>query len=222
MRIAVLACGAIKDEVEKVIGDDPDFVQREYLDFGLHIHPSELRLKIEEKLRELEGRYDAVFLGYAHCQCLKGIPARVKVPTIMLETEDCIAAFLTPQGYQAQKKSGGITWFYPTGWAKDGVAGMVRLFNLDSAKDSGYEPEYFLHLMFDGFSRCLFIDTGAGDIPVSERHSEELADLLHLKHERCHGTLAHIEEAVRRTKELATQSTFASKLPSAETQEATS
>jgi hypothetical protein len=203
MRIAILGCDAIKEEIEKVTKDDPDIVYREYLDFGLHINTEELERKIRERLEEMEGMYDAVFLGYGHCQTLKGLPAKVKVPIVMLEYEDCIAAMLPGDEYHREKKSGGITWFYPSGWARNGPEGLVKLFKLDSMESEGYEPVYFMKLMFDGFTRVLFIDTGAGDIEGSERKSQRLACMLCMKHDRREGTIDAIREAVVRTKELA-------------------
>jgi hypothetical protein len=203
MRIAILGCDAIRDEIEQVTKDDPDIVHREYLDFGLHIYTDELLKQIQERLAAMEGKFDAVFLGYGHCQTLKGMPERVKVPLAMLEYEDCIAAMLPGDEYHREKRSGGITWFYPAGWARNGSDGLVKLFKLDSMRDQGYEPVFFLKMMFDGFTRVLFIDTGAGDTASSEAKSRDLACTLCMKHERREGTLNAIRDAVVRTKDLA-------------------
>jgi hypothetical protein len=206
MRIAILGCDAIKDEIEQVTRDDPDIVYREYLDFGLHIYTEELLKKIQERLAAMEGKYDAVFLGYGYCQTLKGLPEKVNVPLVMLEYEDCIAAMLPGDEYHREKRSGGITWFYPAGWAKNGPDGLIKLFKLDSMRDQGYEPLFFMKMMFDGFTRVLFIDTGAGDVTGSETRSKELACMLCMKHERRVGTVEAIRDAVLRTKELARSS----------------
>ncbi len=203
MRIAILGCDAIKDEIEYITQDDQDIVYREYLEFGLHIDTEELEIKIRERLTAMEGKYDAVFLGYGHCQTLKGMPDKVKVPLVMLEYEDCIAAMLTEEEYHREKKSDGITWFYPAGWAKNGPDGLIKLFKLDIMIHEGYEPIYFLRMMFDGFTRVLFIDTGVGNISESESRSNELACMLCMRHERRKGTLKAIEDAIQRTKELA-------------------
>lgn len=203
MRIAILGCDAIRDEIEQVTMDDPDIVHREYLDFGLHIYTDELLRQIQERLAAMEGQYDAVFLGYGHCQTLKGLPATVNVPLVMLEYEDCISAMLPEGEYHREKRSGGITWFYPSGWARNGTEGLVKLFKLDSLRDQGYEPVFFLKMMFEGFTRVLFIDTGAGDTASSENQSKELACMLCMKHERREGTLQAISDAMIRTKELA-------------------
>jgi hypothetical protein len=61
-----------------------------------------------------------VFLGYGHCQALKGLPDQVKIPVDMLEYEDCIAAVVTTERYHAKKHKGEITLIYPAGWAVNG------------------------------------------------------------------------------------------------------
>jgi len=201
MGIAIIGCAAIRNELEIVTAGDPDVVHREYLEFGLHLEPEDLRRTIMEKLESLPPGADVVFLGYGHCQTLQGLPERTDVPVVMLEYEDCIAALLTTERYHAEKKNGGLTWFYPAGWAVDGLPGMVRLFHLDSVE--GYAPEYFLKMMFDGFSRCLFIDTGIECSERCERNSLELAQVLGLRHERTLGSLDALRAAWERTKELA-------------------
>lgn len=205
MRIGILGCDAIRDEIEKVTAGERDVVFREYIEFGLHIRPDELRTVILEKLAKLEGEVDVVFLGYGYCQSLKDIKSEVKVPVIMLEFEDCIAAMLTTERYHSEKKNGGITWFYPSGWAKNGMPGMIRLFDLDCMCEEGYQPEYFLKMMFDGFSRCLFIETGVGDTEACQCHSEKFAQTLCLRHERTVGSLDLMREAWSKAKALAVE-----------------
>lgn len=195
MRIGILGCDAIKDELELITADDADVVVREYLEFGLHLHPDELKKAILERLSRMKGRVDLVFLGYGHCQALKGLPEQAPLPVVMLEHEDCIAAMLTTERYHVEKKKGGITWFYPAGWAKYGMPGVVNLFELDRVTSDEYTPDYFLKLMFDGFSRCLFIDTGVGDTPTCRCHSEQFAQSLGLRHEEARGSLDLMREA---------------------------
>ncbi len=194
MQIGIIACDALKDEIEALTRGSQDVVTREYLDFGYHLDPPRMRQILVDKVNSLAGKVDLVFLGYAYCQSLKGLPSALAVPTVMLEYEDCIACLLGPDMYASQKHRGKITWFYPSGWAKYGIEGLIRLFKLDSMRHEGYEPEYFLKLMFNGFSRCLFIDTKVGGIATSEANSHQFARVLGLEHDRTSGTLNNLEE----------------------------
>ncbi len=203
MRIGIVACNALKDEIEKLVAGDQEIVQREYLEFGLHTTPQEMRKKIIETVDALEGKVDVVFVGYATCQSLSGLTEAVKVPSVMIEAVDCIEALLTPEAYAKEKRGEGmITWFYPSGWAREGEDGITKLFHLDCMRNEGYEPIYFLKLMFDGFSRCVFIDSGVGDCVACEKISRNFASQLDLKHECREGSLRLIEEAYRKTRDL--------------------
>jgi len=184
-------------------------VSKEYVEFGLHLCPSELKDVIAEKLSRLEGQVDAIFLGYGVCQALKEVPQCIKTPTVMIDAEDCIAALLTPERYHQEKKNGGITWFYPAGWSDYGMEGLIQLFDIDKVNDETYPPEFFLRLLFDGFRRCLFIDTGMKDLDKCRANSQLLASRLDLRHDEVSGSLDMIREAWERTKEIALRSASA-------------
>jgi len=202
-RVGVVGCDVIKREIDKVVGNDPMVVHKEYLEYGLHIDPPNLKFTILDKVNALQGKVDAVFLGYGICQSLKGITKELKVPTVMLDVDDCIAAVLTPEGYAAEKRTCTGTWFATPGWAEIGIEGTTREFHLDSAKDMGYDAMFFLKLMFEGYSRCLFIDTNIGDREHWEARSKEFAEKLELRHESRGCTLDLIEKAFQQTKDLA-------------------
>ncbi|QLH74841.1 MAG: DUF1638 domain-containing protein [Methanomassiliicoccales archaeon] len=203
VRIGVIGCDVIKREIDKVVGDDPDVVHKEYLEYALHIDPPKLRFTVLDKVNALEGKVDAVFLGYAICQSLKGVTQEIRVPTVMLEVDDCIAAVLTPQGYAEEKRQCTGTWFNTPGWAEVGIEGAIRELHLDSMMDEGYDPMYFMKMMFEGYQRCLFIDTNVGDRDHWEKRSKEFADRLELRHESRSCSLKLIEDAFKQTKELA-------------------
>ncbi len=203
MRIGIVACNALKDEIEEFVARDSEVVHKEYLEFGLHTRPDEMRKKIIETVDALQGKVDVVLIGYATCQSLTGLTKAVKVPSVMIEAVDCIEALLSPEVYAKEKRGEGmITWFYPSGWAREGEDGITKLFHLDCMRSEGYEPIFFLKMMFDGFSRCVFIDSGAGDSVSCERISRDFASELNLKHESRAGTLSSIHDAYQKTREL--------------------
>jgi len=72
---------------------------------------------------------------------------------------------------------------------------LVQMFHLDCMEHEGYEPEFFLRMMLDGFSRCLFIDTGIECVEQCRKNSEQLASDLGLRHECTTGSLDLIKEA---------------------------
>lgn len=203
MRIGIVACEVLKNEIESLVENDPDIVHKDYLEFALHVYSEDMRRTIVEKVDQLEGMVDAVLIGYAVCQSLDGLDREVKVPSIMLEGDDCISVLLGPTQYAGAKAECTGTWFSSPGWAELGMSGVIKELHLDSMLEEGFGPEYFLDIIFDAYKRCLYIDTGVGDRESLERLSFDFARQLRLPHESRCGTLENLDKALRRTKELA-------------------
>jgi hypothetical protein len=198
-----VACEILKREIDKLVEGDPDIVHKEYLEFALHVDSANLKAKVEEKVNALKGQVDAVFLGYAVCQSLRDITKRLEVPAVMLESDDCIGVFLSPEGYAHEKRICTGTWFSSPGWAELGWDGVVKELHLDSMKDQGYDAEYFMKLIFQGYSRCLFIDTGVSEMVKYEALAADLAQRLNLRYERTSSASDMLEVGIRKTKALA-------------------
>lgn len=209
MRIGIVACETFRRELDMITQGDEDIVHKEYLEFGLHEYPEELKRTVVEKVNALEGKVDAVFLGYGYCQSLKGITARMRVPTVMIEADDCVGAFLTPSGYERERKTCAGTWYATPAfcemgkeWFQKRLESQMPAEQLKELEATGYDASWFLHQLFDGYSRALFIDTGIGDRDYFEALSRKFASELDLRHECCAGTLSIVRDALQATKDL--------------------
>ncbi|MDR3282009.1 MAG: DUF1638 domain-containing protein [Candidatus Methanoplasma sp.] len=202
MRIGILACDILKNEIEFLTKDDPDFTYREYLEFALHENPENMKAVIIEKVSSMKGKVDVVFLGYATCQSLRGIIDALDVPTVMLQGADCIDALLGSEDYEAEKKICTGTWFSSPGWAEQGINALIKEFHLDSVE--GLDPSYFLDILFASYERCLFIDPGIGNEEEFLKKSLAFADDLKLKHDCRKCGLDRLEDSIAEAKELAT------------------
>jgi hypothetical protein len=203
LRIGIIACDIWKREIDVVVGNDDSIVHKEYLEFALHVDSAKLKATVIEKVNSLEGKVDAVFLGYAICQSLKGVKEELRVPTVMLDADDCIGALLSPLRYAEEKRKVTGTWFNTSGWAEMGLKGVIKELRLDSAIEQGYEPMYFVKMLFEGYSRCLYIDTGVAEGEHFKGLSEEFSDQLGLRHECTSCGLDALVKAWEDTKALA-------------------
>ena len=201
LRLGIVACEVMKPEIEFLTKDDPDFVVREYLEFALHEYPQDMKAKIIETVNKYEGQLDAVFLGYAICNSLEGVTKLLMVPTVMLNGVDCIDAILTTSEYEKEKKICTGTWFMTPGWAEAGITGLIKEFHLDSVE--GFEPGFFLDMLFESYQRCLFIDDGIGSEDHYRKKSEEVARGLKLRLDCRKCNIGAIREAIVSTKRLA-------------------
>ncbi|HEY3421082.1 MAG TPA: DUF1638 domain-containing protein [Methanomassiliicoccales archaeon] len=205
MRIGIIACDIWRREIDAVVGNDPDIVHKEYLEFALHVDSAKLKATVIERVNSLEGKVDAVFLGYAICQSLKGVKEELRVPTVMLDADDCIGALLSPLRYAEEKRKVTGTWFNTSGWAEMGLKGVIKELRLDSAIEQGYEPMYFVKILFAGYSRCLYIDTGVGEKERFQGLSEQFSNQVGLQHECTSCGLDALAKAWKDTKALALQ-----------------
>ena len=210
-RIGVVACETFKQEIEHLLdGKDDDVAFKEYLEFGLHEYPEELKRAVVEKVNSLKGRVDAVFLGYGICQSLKGITSKMEVPTVMLAEDDCVGVLITSEEYEKERKKCAGTWYATPFFCEMGESWFDKKLNKELGEEQakaleaqGYDTMWFLHQLFDGYSRALFIDTRVGDREYFESLSKRFAAKLNLKHECRDGTLDVLREGLRRTRELA-------------------
>ncbi len=207
-RIGIIACETFKREIDLLTEGDSDIVHKEYLEFRLHEYPEELKKAVVDKVDALAGRVDAVFLGYGICQSLKGITERIRVPTIMMEEDDCVGVLLTTSEYERERKICAGTFFTTPAFAEMGVDWFEKDMRkkIPNYEELGIDAQWFLERLFEGYSRTLFIDTGIGDVDRYEVLSKKFADQLKLRHEKRKGTLSILSEALARTKALAADS----------------
>ena len=201
LKIGILACDIIKNEIEHIVKDDPDFTERKYLEFALHEDPQHMREVIIEEGNAMLQNVDVLFLGYAVCQSLDGIEKEFSKPVIKLPGADCIDALLGPDEYTREKKICAGTWFNSPGWAIEGTQGLCKEMHLDVLPD--IDPQFFLDMLFESYERVLFIDPGIGNEGEYVKKSEEMAVQLKLKHDCRKCDLRIFEDTIRKVKETA-------------------
>ncbi len=205
MKIGIIACESFKKELDVLTENDPDIGYKEYLEFGLHIYPDDLKRTVREKVDALEGRVDAVLLGYGICNSLRDITDDLRVPTVRLDADDCIGVLLTTEEYAKERRKCAGTLYNTPYFAQRGLD-RIKLElkeKVPNYEELGFNMEWYLDKLFDGYSRVLFIDDGLCDTETLIKMSEKTAQELKLRHECRAGTLEVLTGALARTKELA-------------------
>ncbi|MCX6651249.1 MAG: DUF1638 domain-containing protein [Methanomassiliicoccales archaeon] len=207
MRIGVVACECLKKEMEMLTEEDADITYKEYLEFGLHSYPQDLKREIVRKVNSLKGQVDAVFLGYGVCNSLQGIVRELEVPTATIAADDCIGALITPEEYSRERKVCAGTMYHIPFVSEMGLDYFEKELTskMPDYKERGVDLEWFLDIMFDGYSRCLFIDTGIGERERYEGLSREFARKRNLRHESREGTLEMLKAGLTEAKALASR-----------------
>jgi hypothetical protein len=185
MKIGIVACSIMRQELEKIVSGDPDVTEIIYLDAAIHVNPLKMKEAIKEQIEALKGKVDLVFLGYGFCQSLKGIEDEVDIPVILPQVDDCIALLLTPERYEEEKKKELGTWFMTPGWAEVGVEMVIKELRLERAIKLGKDPLEMARRLFTHYRRGLFIDTGVGEADSNLTNAEDFCDKLNLRLEKC-------------------------------------
>lgn len=206
MKIGIIACETFKRGLEVVLKDDPDIVHKEYLEFGLHEYPEELKKAVISKVNALEGEVDAVFLAYGICNSLKDVVKEMTVPTVTMDAaDDCIGVLITPGEYEKERKKCAGTMYHTPYFALMGREWFEKKVaeQMPNYKEIGLDIDWYMRTMFDGYSRVLFIDDGLDEIEKYRDLSKQFASELNFIHESRSGTLEILWDGVARTKELA-------------------
>jgi hypothetical protein len=209
MRIGVVACECFRKEIDQLTEGDPDITFKEYLEFGLHSYPQDLKKAVIGHVNDLQGKVDAVFLGYGTCNSLKDVVKELTVPTVTIDADDCVGALLTNEEYAREKKVCAGTMFAIPFISEMGVDFFQK--ELDSKmpnhQELGVDVQWYLDMLFNGYSRLLHVDTGVGDSEHFERRSKDFAEALKLRYEARCGTLEVLRDRLKDTKALAGSTT---------------
>ncbi len=205
MRIGVVACESFRKEMDLLTEGDPDIVHKEYLEFGLHSYPQDLKRAVVEHVNALQGKVDAVFLGFGTCNSLKDVIKELAVPTITIEADDCVGALLTNEEYAREKRICAGTLFAIPFISEMGTEYFEKeLYSkMPDYQELGVDAQWFLDMLFGGYSRVLLVDTGVGDREDLRSRSRDMADRLKLRYEERRGTLQGLRDCLQRTKDLA-------------------
>lgn len=205
MKIGIIACETFERGLDALTKDDADIAYKEYLQFGLHEYPEELKRAVIDKVNSLEGKVDAVLLGYGICNSLRDVTAQMRVPTVQLCGDDCIGVLITPEEYERERKACAGTMYHTPYFSKMGREWFERKLTeqMPNYKEVGLDLDWYLNMMFNGYQRVLFIDDGLGNMEEFEALSRKFAAELHLRYEQRCGTLKLLQDGLDRTKELA-------------------
>jgi Protein of unknown function (DUF1638) len=189
-RVKVIACATV---IEEMAPRMPDGMQRQVLEFGLHLHPGQLTEALQAAI-DASPDLDAVLLGYGMCsRAIVGLRAthcRLVIPRV----DDCIAIFLGSRDAYAQQARGEPGTYYLTkGWIEVGDSPFDEEARL-AAKYGPEKANRIIRLMLRNYKRLAFIDTGIADIDRYRERARATADRFDLRFEEIEGSPSLVEK----------------------------
>lgn len=193
MNLKLISCEVFQPEFEQAVRQGKSNLSVEFLPFGLHEKPDELRKELQAKIDAVaEGVYAAILVGYCLCsRAVVGITAR-HTPLVLPKAHDCIAVLLgSRQKYDEQFAREPGTYYYSPGWVgrhetRDGNPFGAPTQNTAAQKrfeeyvqKYGEDNAQFLMEVESSwttnYSRAAFINTNVGDIPHYRQFVQKIA-----------------------------------------------
>lgn len=193
MKMKLISCEVFQPEFEQAVKQRKSNLSVEFVPFGLHEKPGELRTELQARIDAVaEGVYGAILLGYCLCsRAVVGLTSR-HTPLVLPKAHDCITVLLgSRQKYDEEFDREPGTYYYSPGWVErykspDGnpygapmqnsaaqkrLEEYVQKYGQDNAEflmevESAWTTEY---------TRAAFINTNVGDIPHYRQFVQKIA-----------------------------------------------
>jgi hypothetical protein len=190
-RTRVIACATVLEEILPML---PAGMTYEVLDFGLHLHPENLRATLQAAIDAASAEADTILLGYGLCSLavvgLKATNCTLVVPRV----DDCIAIFLGSRAaYKAQSSGEPGTYYLTKGWIEVSDTPFEEHKRL--IERYGQErADRMIKLMLKNYTRLAFIDTGHYDQAHYRAYACRTAEQFGLRYEEIPGSNVLIQK----------------------------
>jgi hypothetical protein len=167
-------------------------MQRQVLEFGLHLRPGELTRALQHAIDQSTDA-DLILLGYGQCSRavigLTSTHATLAVPRV----DDCIAIFLgSRHAYHTQAAQEPGTYYLTKGWIEVGDSPFEEYKRL-SERYGEPRAMRMIKLMLKNYTRLAFINTGVYELERYRDYARRVAAHFGLRYEEIEGapTLVH-------------------------------
>lgn len=116
MKLLLIACEALRPEIEFCMARSPHTIDIVWVEQGLHNTPEKLHSRLQDILRSADSGSDAVLLGYGLCgNGLLGLSC--SLPLVVPKAHDCITLLLgSKQRHEEYNQLNPGSYFFSAGW----------------------------------------------------------------------------------------------------------
>ncbi|MBS4024477.1 MAG: DUF1638 domain-containing protein [Clostridia bacterium] len=160
MTYAVIACQALRYELEKEICETGCAYPVIWVGSEYHIDPNKLRVKLQGIIDSLKN-IDNILLVYGSCgNGLVGLTAST-ANLIIPKTDDCISLLLTKSNEKVERAKG--TYFLTKGWIESPKS-IINEYVYTLKRYGEEKTKKIYNLMLKHYRYLMLIDTGAYNI----------------------------------------------------------
>ena len=182
---AVIACATVIEEMQAHL---PPGVETHVLDFGLHVHPRELKRVLQETVNRVGPGVDTILLGYGLCSmAVVGLQA-TDCTLVVPKVDDCIAIFLgSGVAYRQQARKEPGTYYLTKGWIEAGDSPFEEYDRLVEQYGEK-KARWLMDQMLKNYTRLALINTGQYEVERYREYSRCTAARFGLRYEEIAGS----------------------------------
>ena len=191
----VIACNVMWREISYYAALSPNAFHLQFMPWGLHTEPGQLRIEVQQAVDATEEDYDAILLGYGLCS--KGVEDIVARQTRLVITKghDCITCFLgSKERYREYFDAYPGTYWYTTGWIENhlspGQERYEKTYRQYLEKYGEDNAEYLMEMEQDWFRKyttAAYVDMGVGNAEQHKAYTQQCAEWLKWKFDKLEG-----------------------------------
>jgi hypothetical protein len=197
LRIAVITCAVLEDEVRHYARDLSQVVHIELLKQGLHNDPPLLRMVLQKAVDHVEETTDAnaIVLGYGLCsRGTEGVRTR-QCKLVMARAHDCITLLLgSKEKYAEYVAQNPGTYWYSPGWNRHHIPPgeeRHRVLREEYLEKYGEDNADFLmeteQHWFTAYNRATYVELGVAATPQDIEFTQGCARWLNWQYDHQHG-----------------------------------
>lgn len=193
MKIAVITCAVLEDEINALAADQSSVIHVEMMEQGLHNEPAKLREHLQIAIDRVESSCDAdaIVLGYGLCsRGVEGVKtSRCKL--VVTRAHDCITLLLgSKERYAEYVAAHPGTYWYSPGWNKHhtppGPDRYQKLLTQYTEKYGADNAEYLMETeqhWFTTYDRATYVHLSIGATDDDKQYTKDCADWLKWKYD---------------------------------------
>ncbi|MBS3969531.1 MAG: DUF1638 domain-containing protein [Clostridia bacterium] len=192
----VIACNALRDEINLVVNELQINYPIIWVDAGLHNHPSKLKDELQKLINNIDN-VDNILLLFGNCgNSVLGLKSE-KASIILPRVDDCISLLLGGNEHKAALDQKGTSYYLTKGYLHSGASMWTEYLNC--IDKYGYEKSLMIFkTMLVNYKGLRLIDTGAYELDDIRDTFLKMAKEFGLEPETVPGTIRTVYKAFKK------------------------
>jgi hypothetical protein len=196
--LVIITCKVFEEVLEAQVPPDVDY-KIEYLEYGLHMIPKQLKVAVQEAVDRVE-EPSLIVLGYGLCgNGLNEIQAGIHT-LLIARTDDCIAILMgSKETYLREFHANPGTYYLTKGWLEAG-SDPLREFHNMVEKYGEEKAHWIMDLQYKNYKRLLYLAYSEEEMAEYRHRALEVAAYCErwgMRYEEMLGTPDYLQRLIQ-------------------------